>query len=295
MAVIIEFGYLPCGFSGFARQPKKRTVEGEIIRVLTLTDAITSAKDSGFKSSSRTDKGVGAFQNYMVVRTRVVPKEILRRLNSMIDGGFFVGAGEIGDDFNPRHALYREYVYYLSKREVGENMSEFRRALSLFQGTHCFYNFTKRDRTKSEEYFKRELTLEPIVIEERSLLGEEILIISFRSRFFLYRQVRKILSAALMVANNKISSKVIEEALMPGAEKKIFPSHSPDGLYLKRVKLSDEIEMNIRKYPVLNDGMEGTIRDLAVKFLVTSHLLEKITYKDQLKEDRGLLGAVRGS
>jgi len=277
MAVIIEFGYLPYGFSGYARQPNERTVEGEILRVLTVTDALKDPKGSGFKSSSRTDKGVGAFQNYFVFRTDIDHGEILRRLNSMIEGAFFYGAGNVGDDFNPRHAHFREYIYYLPKCDAGNNISGFKRALSLFQGNHCFFNFSKRDRTKSEEHFRRELKLEPIVVEESSLFGVNMLSITFRSRFFLYGQIRKILASAVMAGNDKVSMEAIERALASRSREKRFPSHSPDGLFLKRIKLPDEIEAKIGKFPLSTDGLERDIRDHVMKYLLSSHLLERIS------------------
>ena len=277
MAVIIEFGYLPYGFTGFARQPNERTVEGEIIRVLTVTGAVKDPKGFGFKSSSRTDKGVGAFQNFFVFYTDIDHGEILRRLNSMIEGAFFYGAGNVGNDFNPRHAVFRDYVYYLPKCEIGNNISGFEQALSLFQGTHCFLNFSKKDRTKSEDYFRREMKLEPIVVEESSLFGVDMVFITFRSRFFLYGQIRKILAAAVMAGNDKISMKAIGRALAAGSREKRFPSHSPDGLFLKRIKLPDEIEANILKYPLSTEGLERDIRDQAMKYLVSSHLLERIS------------------
>ena len=272
MSVLIEFGYLPRGFEGFARQPAGRTVEGEIIDVLVRTGAVEDIATAGFMSSSRTDRGVGAFQNYFMVRTPVPGTELLRRLNSMIEGAFFYGAGGVEKRFNPRHAVYREYVYYLDGNVVGPDLARFTEALGLFMGTHSFYSFTKKDRTRNEDYFRAEHTIGKITVEESELWGRHLIEVTLRAEFFLYGQIRKMLKAALMAARHRIEMADIEKALEPDNGMGRFPSHPPEGLFLKRVKLPDEVEAGIEKYGISGEGIERMMSEAAVEMRILSVL-----------------------
>jgi len=276
MAVLIEFGYLPKGFEGFARQPGGRTVEGEIIEVLVRTGAVQNIEEAGFSSSSRTDRGVGAFHNYFTVNSTVPGDELLRRLNSMIEGAYFYGVGGVNENFNPRHAVFREYVYYLDGNLIGTDMAGFKKALRLFTGTHSFYSFTKKDRTKDEEYFRAKHTIQDITVEESKQWGRYLIEVTFRAKYFLYGQIRKMLKAALMVAKHKIETTDIENALVPDSGTGRFPSHSPRGLYLKRVKLPDEVEQGMNRYDIPGDGIERMMAEASVELRILSVLSELI-------------------
>ncbi len=270
MAILIEFGYLPEGFEGFARQPGRRTVEGEIIEVLIRTGAVHSIEEAGFKSSSRTDRGVGAFQNYFMINSVVPGDELLRRLNSMIEGAYFYGVGDVDKNFNPRHAVFREYVYYIDGSVVGRSMVRFKEALKLFTGTHSFYSFTKKDRTKNEDYFRAEHKIDKITVEVSELWGRDMVEVTFRAEFFLYGQIRKMLKAALLAAKRKIGMTELEKALEPDSGTGRFPSHPPGGLFLKRVKLPDEVEDGIKRYDIPGEGIEKMMAEAAVELRALS-------------------------
>ncbi len=276
MVALIEFGYLPGGFEGFAKQPDRRTVEGEVLQVLVRTGAVQDIGEAGFRSSSRTDRGVGAFQNYFTVSSHITGDELLRRLNSMIEGAYFYGAGDIDKSFNPRHAVFREYVYYLDSRIVGRDMAKFYEALELFTGTHSFYSFTKKDRTKDEDYFRADHTVQKITVEELDQCGRLLLEVTFKAEFFLYGQIRKMMAAALMAAKRKIDTADIEKALLPDSGFERFPSHSPRGLLLKRVNLPERVEAGIKRYDIPGEGIERMIAEAAVETKVLSVLSEII-------------------
>ena len=274
MAVLIEFGYLPEGFAGYARQPHERTVEGEILRALTGTGAF--GDQAGIRTSSRTDRGVGAFQNYFVCDTHVPGEELVRRLDSMIKGAFFFGAGTVEDDFNPRHAIYREYVFFLPKALIGDSIETFRQALSLFRGTHNFRNFTKKDRTKDDDHFSKERAVDRIRLEETSMEGMEILTVTFRARSFLYQQIRKMMAAAVMVAEGKLEPGSIEAALEPGAPEGRFSSFPANGLFLARVKLPEDIEKGIERFPYCGKGLREKVDEAALRFHAVSGFMESV-------------------
>jgi tRNA pseudouridine38-40 synthase len=60
MRIALKFAYDRKQFNGYARQPSLKTVEGKIIDLLTSHDFIEDAKESMFRSASRTDKEVSS-------------------------------------------------------------------------------------------------------------------------------------------------------------------------------------------------------------------------------------------
>ena len=59
------------------KQPKLRTVEGEIIKALTNSKIITDEKNAELKVASRTDKVVSAVGNVVTLNTDFRKEEIL--------------------------------------------------------------------------------------------------------------------------------------------------------------------------------------------------------------------------
>lgn len=53
--VALKFAYDGTNFYGFQRQPGKVTVEGELVTALVKIGAIKSARECGYRGSSRTD------------------------------------------------------------------------------------------------------------------------------------------------------------------------------------------------------------------------------------------------
>ena len=280
MAVLIEFGYLPMGFHGYAEQPGERTVEGEIFRVLETTGAIDNLERNRPRSSSRTDRGVGALSNFISVRSSTPPVEIMRRLNSMIQGAYFYRYGSVDDSFNPRAALYREYVFFLLPHAIGGDMARFKEAVSCFRGTHCFHNFSKKDRTLPETVTRKERTVDLIEVKEPVDGRQGIVEVIFRARSFLYGQVRKMVGAAAMVARGEIGRSELEETLAPGCTEGRFPSHPPGGLYLYRVKLPPDIEKGLQHYAPKRFDLSDRLGELRYRERAISALLMRTGWDD---------------
>jgi tRNA pseudouridine38-40 synthase len=112
-------------FAGWQRQPKERTVQGELERVLTrLTGAHVAALGAG-----RTDAGVHARGQAVGVRVpeRWSAAALRRALNALLPQDIWVAAAhEMRPEFHARYsALARRYTYYVGTDE--ESRSPFRR------------------------------------------------------------------------------------------------------------------------------------------------------------------------
>ena len=202
MRYALKFGYLGKNFSGYARQPNLRTVEGEIIKALKKTKIIEDEKNARFQSASRTDKGVSAIGNVLSIHTEFRKDEILGALNAHLNEIWFYGISQVDDGFNPRYAKQRWYRYYLLDQELNER--NIREIAKIFVGTHNFSNFAKLGDGK-----------EPVrTMDSINILKEkDFIIIDFKAQSFLWNMVRKIVRAMVDCSKGKISEKEIQDAL----------------------------------------------------------------------------------
>lgn len=113
------------GFSGWQRQPERRTVQGVLEEALArLCSEPTAALGSG-----RTDAGVHARGQSVGVRTgpRWTPPALRRALNAVLPDDLWVAAAHpMRDDFHARYsATARRYSYYVGTDDAAA--SPFRR------------------------------------------------------------------------------------------------------------------------------------------------------------------------
>jgi tRNA pseudouridine38-40 synthase len=147
------------GFSGWQRQPDRRTVQGALEDALArLCDGPVAALGSG-----RTDAGVHARGQAVGVRVpeRWTPVSLRRALNAVLPHDMWVAAAHaMRDDFHARYsATSRRYSYYVGTDEGAA--SPFRRgmewaftkpidgpllheATGKLLGEHCFRAFAVR-------------------------------------------------------------------------------------------------------------------------------------------------------
>src|SRR3990172_8393699 len=76
--IAMKIAYEGSPFSGYARQPRLRTVEGEVVRALLRARAIDDNRSSRFEGASRTDRGVSAFGNVVAFDTWLAPAPAVR-------------------------------------------------------------------------------------------------------------------------------------------------------------------------------------------------------------------------
>jgi len=192
----IKIGYDGKYFNGFATQPDKKTVEGEILKRLIKSKLINGRKDARFQYAARTDKGVSAFGNVIAFDSKGNPLKVLDSMENI----WITGYASVDKNFNPRYARYRIYRYYLINK--GYDIKKMRMAAKLMEGEHDFSNFSKRDGRKTIR------KLDKIIIK-----GRKILKIDFFAPSFLWNQVRRMVAALVMVGRGEAGVDSIKNAL----------------------------------------------------------------------------------
>lgn len=182
--IAVKFAYDGTRFHGFQRQPDKPTVEGELVRALTEVGAIRSARECGYRSSSRTDRGVSALGNVVSFRTSFPPEQLCSAINSEMEDVWAYSAVIVPDDFNPRFAKQRWYRYLLARNARDRALLE--EALSRFVGAHDFSDYARRDERNPVR------KIDSIVISDLDIFYA----IDFRAESFLWNMVRRIVWVA---------------------------------------------------------------------------------------------------
>ena len=200
MRLAVRFAYLGAGFSGSQVQPGARTVEGEMVRALSM---VCGPADSlGLRIASRTDKGVNALGNVAVLNSGFEdPHELLRALNAVSDGVFYNGFCEVDEAFNPRHASSRGYRYILDANGLDVDLA--RGCANLFVGEHDFIRFCRPDGKPTT------LTIDSLDVSE----SDGAIVLTYRAKYFLWNMVRRTAAAIEAVASGRRSISDVEAAL----------------------------------------------------------------------------------
>jgi len=192
----IKIGYDGSHFNGFAMQPDKKTIEGEILKRLLKTGIIKSRRESKFQYAARTDKGVHAFGNVIALNARANPVKVLTGMENIWVTGYAI----VEKNFNPRHAKMKIYRYYAPDK--GYDIKEMEKAAKLFEGKHDFSSFSRRDARNPVRK-----------IHAIKLHDGKIIKIDFLAPSFLWNQVRRMAAAILAVGSGKADIEAIKRAL----------------------------------------------------------------------------------
>ena len=239
----ISYSYDGSDFYGFQRQPDKRTVQGEIERVLN----IILKSEVNLTTAGRTDRGVHArvqVSNFFVDSSVTIPLENLKRaVNKLLPPDIDVfHVCEESVDFNARYMpKLRAYEYILTwKKDVfsrryktyipkSVNPQELTKILSVLKGKHDFNNFRIKDennRTTIREIYKIEAYYK----------NENEIGIYIEGSAFLKTQVRIIVGTALDVYFGRKPADYIELLLNEPDKPRKTEVAEPGGLYLTKVE-----------------------------------------------------------
>jgi len=233
MYLALKIAYNGKKFHGYARQPNLRTIEGELIKVLTKYGFIKDVKKSSFRSASRTDKGVSALCNVISFKKENYDKISLKALSSEFDDIIIYGSNEVNSDFNPRHAKYRKYTYYLNTKDI--DIDKIISASEVFTGEHNFTNFARVEKHKNPVR-----TIDNIVFSK----NDDFLVIDFYAQNFLWQQVRRIVSALEKIGLGKLYKKDVLQALEKPNDEIDFGIAMPDNLILDDIVYNFEFEID---------------------------------------------------
>lgn len=250
--LFLKIAYDGTGFSGWQRQPNKRTVQG------VLEEAFTAICNVPIKveGTSRTDAGVHAFCQRATVKGefRIPIENMKKALNNYLAGTMNKGkkppdvrvleivSAPVGFHarFNAKGKQYRyiiensqepsvfkrNYAYYIKERLDTDDMLE---AASFLEGTHDFASFQSAGGTP------RETTVRTIYSIDIFKENPEQVTIEIKGDGFLYNMVRIIVGTLVEVGIGRIEPHAVEDILKSKERQRAGHTAPPQGLYLKNV------------------------------------------------------------
>lgn len=241
----ITFSYDGSNFSGYQKQPKLRTVQGELEKALKY---INNNKDTVVTSSGRTDALVHAHNQvcHVDIDVSITPYKLKRAINSLTPDDIYVkNVEKVDDEFHARYFVKsKEYIYKINTSEYDPlnrnyiyqynkklDIKQMKKALKYFKGTHDFKCFTS-----GEEKENTIRTIFKVKIEEKN----NIITIKFIGSGFLKYMVRIMVGTLIKVGENKIKPEYIKELLL--SEKRIKKKYKApaNGLYLNKIEYKKE-------------------------------------------------------
>jgi len=244
MRYMITFSYDGTLFYGYQKQPKLRTIEGELEGALKF---ISGGVDVVVHSSGRTDRKVHALNQtaHFDLDKEISLYKLKSALNTYTGKDIFVKDIKIvDDDFHARYKvkrktytykinigvynpLERNYVYQYNKKL---DVVEIERAMKYLEGTHNFKSFTKTDEEK-EDYI-RTLSQTNLIRDSKDV--NKITLIFIGTGFLRY-MVRNMVGTLIEIGEGKRKSEDIINILKEQDRTKAGKTANPEGLYLKNV------------------------------------------------------------
>ena len=241
-------GYDGTDYSGWQRQHKGRTIQGEIeffLKRMTLEDILLSG-------AGRTDAGVHA--DGMVAHFHTASKiscgDLLRGLNAMLPGAIRIfSVEEVSFSFHARFsALGKHYVYKIFTGKIHPpilrlhtlhisaslDLEAMRHCLTSILGPHDFSSFENsgtRDKTSTSGRGAVRTIHEATLAKEST----ELITLNFYGDGFLRNMVRNLVGTLLEVGRGKITPQEFTTILAGKNRALAGPTAPAHGLCLKKV------------------------------------------------------------
>lgn len=234
----LKFAYDGTKFHGSQRQTKQevRTVEGDLIKALERAKVIDDLESAQFRVASRTDRGVSALGNVLVISTDFVENELISALNGHLSDCWCYGIKKVDNDFNPRWARERWYRYYLDGE--GLDLNKIIESVNIFLGEQNYRNFANREVENPVR------TINSIEVQEQ----ESYFILDFRAENFIWNQIRRIIRAIELVSIGKKQLDDVKYAIDHPEEDIDFGVAPAEALVLMDIWYDFEFEVNDRHY-----------------------------------------------
>ena len=244
MRYLMTFSYDGTNFSGYQKQPKERTVQSEIEKVLKQ---INDNKKVEIHASGRTDAKVHAINQkaHFDLNIEITTDKLRKGINSLLPEDIFVKRiEEVSEDFHARfNALGKEYIYVINMDEYNPlernyvyqynkklDVVEMERAMKYLEGTHNFKSFTKTDEEKDD--YIRTISQTNLIRDNKD--PNKITLVFLGTGFLRY-MVRNIVGTLIEIGEGKRRSEEIITILKEEDRTKAGKTASPEGLYLKNV------------------------------------------------------------
>jgi tRNA pseudouridine38-40 synthase len=260
--IALKFAYDGTRFFGFQRQPGRETVEGRLTTALSKVGAIRSPRECGYRSSSRTDRGVSALGNVISVRTAFPTASICSAVNSELEHIWTYSALEVPETFNPRSAKQRWYRYYLANS--GQDRALMKRIAAKFVGVHDFSGYSRKDERNPMR------KIDSIEISDAGMFHA----LDFRAESFLWNMVRRI----VWMINEGSSGRMPLDAIGPNASKKpvrvgLSP---PEYLVLMDIDCGIEFGIDSRATIGIMHTLEREMREVGMRLEFSEILVKSL-------------------
>lgn len=240
------------GFSGWQRQPERRTVQGELESALArLCSGPTAALGSG-----RTDAGVHARGQAVGVRVpeRWTAQSLRRALNAVLPDDVWVAAAyAMRDTFHARFsATSRRYSYYVGTDESAA--SPFRRhtewrvarpidraalhaAAALLVGEHCFRGFAVRGTAPAGDDHR--CVVHTAAWRDRG--DADGMIFEIEANRFLHHMVRFLVGTMMDVATGRRAAPELAALLVASSNDEVSAPAPAHALFLDHVQYPTDL------------------------------------------------------
>ena len=244
MRYFMAFSYDGSKYSGYQKQPREKTVQGEIEKALKQ---INGGKAISISASGRTDAGVHAYNQraHFDMETNISCPKLKQALNSLIPDSIYIkGICEVDDNFHARfNVKAKEYIYkinmgtynpiekdYVYQYNKKLDIPEMERALKYLEGTHDFRSFVKVDEEK-DDYIRT--IVQTSLIRDTKNVNQ--ITISVLGTGFMRYMVRNIVGMLIEIGEGKYKSEDIIDILNAKDRTKAGICAPACGLYLKDV------------------------------------------------------------
>lgn len=245
---LLTIEYDGTNFSGWQRQPRQRTVQGEIEKVLSKL----CCQKIELYGASRTDAGVHALDqkasfsgdfdiplNRLVIGANgLLPKDVKILSAQEVPAGFHGRFSSKGKKYSYRiinsrtfSVFDRPYNLIVDRQKLDvEKMAE---AAKCFLGNHDFKVFSGKNGVAK---LNTSRTINNIKVTES---GEFSILIEIAGDSFLYKMVRMMVGALINVGMGKHEPEAIKD-ILEGKLKRIGKTAGPEGLFLEEVYFNPE-------------------------------------------------------
>lgn len=244
MRYFITFSYDGSKYNGYQKQPRVKTIQGELEKALKT---INAGKAVQISASGRTDAGVHALNQHahFDMEEKMPCSKLRQAINSLIPDDIYVkNICEVEEDFHARFsAKAKEYIYiinmgtynpiekdYIYQYNKKLDIAEMERALKYLEGTHDFRSFVKIDEEKDD--YERTIIQTSLIRDSKDV---NKITISVLGTGFMRYMVRNIVGMLIEIGEGKYKSEDIIHILKAKDRKSAGICAPACGLYLKDV------------------------------------------------------------
>lgn len=240
----LKLGYQGTHYSGFQRQNNANSIQAEIEKAFF----ILQKSRVELTSSSRTDTGVHAWQNYFHFDyTGTINPQFVYKINAILPSDIVVhNIYPVSPDAHCRYdAISREYAYYVYRYKnpflhgrayyypYTLDLEKMQEAARLLMGDHDFTSFSKRN-TQVKNFLctirRSEWTQE-----------EDSFVYRVTANRFLRGMVRGLTATMLLIGRGKMELEELQTILLAKDNRKADFSVPGCGLFLMRVNFPEGI------------------------------------------------------